>query len=216
MTMKPEYRIKILAAAILFVLSAAVYFSPAAIPHKIAAGLLILTAFSAGSLPWTVTLAFFFSFLGDLAGSYKAGSTGDMPFLLQMAGFAAAHVCFIIYFIKRRGRGIPKVRCAGYAAFASAVLSAAAIIIVPCVPSGLLRFCVSGYAVIIAAMLLSALLTGDLLISAGAVLFVFSDFILATDIFVTDIPYSGYLVMVPYYAAQLIFFLRCAAICRRS
>lgn len=226
--MKPKDRIFVCAAAVLFVLSAAVYFSPLAIPHKIAVGLLVLTVFSVGKMPWTMTLAFFFSFLGDLAGSYKAGSTGDIPFLLQMAGFAAAHVCFIIYFLRRRDTGMYGGRSSGasfgrnavmspwrrtvYALLAASILLCAVVIIVPCVPPGVLRLCVLCYAVIIASMLLSALLTGDPVLSAAALLFVFSDFILASGIFVTDIPYSGYLVMLPYYSAQLLFFLRSSAL----
>lgn len=53
-----------LIATALYLAAAALYFSPVALPHKIALGLLILTAFSLhGGNPAYIAAAFFFSFL---------------------------------------------------------------------------------------------------------------------------------------------------------
>ncbi|MBP9998851.1 MAG: hypothetical protein KBS67_06365 [Bacteroidales bacterium] len=38
-------------------------------------------------------------------------------------------------------------------------------------------------------------------------LFVLSDYALAVNMFVTDIPYEKYIILVSYFSAQLMFFL---------
>ena len=80
--------------------------------------------------------------------------------------------------------------------------------IVPCVENTVLTFCVIGYATIITVMLFSGLRTADPVIAIGACLFVFSDYILAWNMFVSPVEGSRYFIMVPYYLAQLIFALK--------
>jgi uncharacterized membrane protein YhhN len=57
-------------------------------------------------------------------------------------------------------------------------------------------------------MLYFALLQRSSLYALGAVLFVFSDFILAWNKFVDPIEHSRYLIMIPYYLGQLLLFVR--------
>ena len=65
---------RILAAAVLFVSTAVMFFLPSvAIPHKIFIPLTVLALFSIKITPWTVTAGLAFSALGDLAGSFKTG-----------------------------------------------------------------------------------------------------------------------------------------------
>lgn len=196
-----------LIATALYLAAAALYFSPVALPHKIALGLLILTAFSLhGGNPAYIAAAFFFSFLGDLSGSFKAQSASMIPFLGQMGAFAIGHVYFILHFLKMRSARSPRAVAAA-SAFSLAVLVSAFFIVVPSAGAMYLAVGVGLYAVIISTMMLSAFLTGNRWISLGAVLFVLSDYALAVNMFVTDIPYEKYIIMVTYFLAQLIFFL---------
>ena len=57
-------------------------------------------------------------------------------------------------------------------------------------------------------MLLTALLQRSSLFALGAVLFVFSDFIIAWNMFVEPVPYRNYLVLVTYYLAQWLLYIR--------
>ena len=57
-------------------------------------------------------------------------------------------------------------------------------------------------------MLVLALLQRSSLFALGAVLFVFSDFILAWVLFVETIDESRLLIMIPYYAAQWLLYIR--------
>lgn len=198
---------KTITATALYLAAALLYFSPVDIPHKIAVGLLILSVFSfRGGNPAFIAAALFFSFLGDLSGSYKAGSSSMMPFFGQMGAFAVGHVFFVLHFLKMRSvRNKWAVMSA--AVFALAVLASAFIIIVPHIQAVPIAAGVGLYAVIISMMLLAAMLTGSVVLSLGAMLFVLSDYLLAVNMFVTDVPYEKYLIMAPYYAAQLMFFL---------
>ena len=186
------------------------FFLPIEAPHKITIPVAILTCASLWLCPWQVTLALLFSAAGDYFGS-----CGN--FLAQMGSFALAHVMYILYFIGRyftkveRDRKLtPKMK--GYLAmvtFCSLALMAAVFVrIVPCADKGILRTGISIYACLICAMMVLALLQRSSIFALGAVLFVFSDFILAWNIFVEPVPYSQYLIMVPYFLAQWLLFIR--------
>ena len=185
-----------------YTLAAVMYFLPIPVPHKLALPMLLLTVLSFGQVPHIMTLAFLFSCLGDLAGSYHTGDN-VIPFLLQMGGFAVAHVLMTTNFLKAgSGRG----RKVWYVAAAAAVAISAMLLIVPDTPTGAVRIGTIVYILVISLMLASALKTERLLTSAGAVLFVASDYTLAWSSFVGSIPGSGYLILVPYYLAQILIF----------
>lgn len=198
---------KTITATALYIAAAALYFSPVGISHKIALGVLILSLYSCrGGNPAFIAAAFFFSFFGDLSGSYKISSSSMIPFLGQMGSFAIGHVFFVLHFLRMRSVW-NKWAVLSVAAFSLAVLASAFVIILPHVGAAPLAAGVGLYAVIISIMLFAAMLTGNIVLSLGAMFFVLSDYLLSVNMFVTDVPYEKYLIMVPYYAAQLMFFL---------
>jgi len=199
-----------LGATGLFFIAAAVYFLPLDIPHKITIPVGILTLASLWLCPWQIILALMFSAAGDFMGS-----CGNL--IGQMGFFALGHVFYIIYFIKRYLEKVEHDRkltakAKGYMAMvffcAAALLATAFSRIVPQAPEGIIRTCVGLYACIISAMMVLALLQRSSLYALGAVLFVFSDFILAWNSFVEPIPAGDYLIMVTYYLAQWLLYIR--------
>ncbi|KON88098.1 hypothetical protein AF332_15620 [Sporosarcina globispora] len=63
---------------------------------------------------------------------------------------------------------------------------------------------VSAYMLVISAMAISAILTGNKWVIAGSILFVISDSILSWNMFVSDIIYSDVFIMTTYYSAQFL------------
>ena len=190
--------------------AAVIFFLPWEIPHKTALPVMIAAIAALWLCPWQMTLAFTFSAVGDYFG--YSGS-----FLPQMGAFAIAHVMFIIYFIGRYFRKVEHDRkltgrAKGYLATVifciAALLATAFIKVVPGAEPGLIRTGVSIYTCLISLMMLSALLQRSSLYALGAILFVFSDFIIAWSMFVGPVPHSRLMIMIPYYAAQWILFIR--------
>ncbi len=200
-----------MAVTALFLGTAIFFFSPVELAHKVTVPVGLLAVAAAWMCPWQITMALLFSALGDYMGSCH-------NFLGQMGFFAIGHVFYIIYFIQRYFRKVKPMdlkmtgKSKGYLAmviFCTAVLLAVAYIrIGPGAKAGIERTGVYIYATLISTMLLTALLQRSSLFALGAVLFVFSDFILAWNKFVEPIPYRNYLVMVTYYLAQWLLFIR--------
>ncbi len=199
-----------LTATGLFLCSTIFFFLPVELAHKITIPVGILAAASLWMCPWQMTLAFLFCALGDFMGSCE-------NFLGQMGFFAVGHIWFIVYFIGRYFRKVERDlkltgKAKGYIAMVLfctlALLCTAFIKIAPGASEGIIRIGVCTYAVIISTMLVSALLQRSSLFALGAVLFVFSDFILAWNKFVEPVPYRHYLVLVPYFLAQWLLFIR--------
>lgn len=200
----------VITASVLFLISCLIFFSPVKIPHMITICTGILTLASLWLCPWQMTLALLFSTLGDHFGSCQ-------NFMGQMGFFALGHVWFIIYFINRYFQKVEKDRkltgkAKGYLATvvfcALALLAVVFTRIVPEVPKGIMTIGVSIYALLISTMLVSAMLQRSSLFALGAILFVFSDFILAWNKFVEPIPGRHYLVLVSYFMAQWLLFVR--------
>ena len=194
----------------LFLAASLAFFLPFEIPHKVTFPVGILTLASLWLCPWQVTLALLFSAAGDYFGS-----CGN--FLGQMGSFALAHVMYIVYFtdryftkVERDKKLTPKMK--GYLFMvAFCIMALLAIVftrIVPVADHGIIRTGVAIYACLISIMLLLALLQRSSLFALGAVLFVFSDFILAWNKFVEPVPYRDYLVLVTYFMAQWLLFIR--------
>ncbi len=195
---------------VLFLCAATFFFLPVSLPHKITIPVGLLALASLWMCPWQMFLAFLFSAAGDYMGSCN-------NFLGQMGFFAIGHVWFIVYFVGRYFKKVEHDRkltgkAKGYLAmvlFCTVVLLCVAFIkIAPGASEGIIRIGVCTYAVIISTMLVSALLQRSSLFALGAVLFVFSDFILAWNKFVEPVPYRNYLVLVPYFLAQWFLFIR--------
>lgn len=194
----------------IFISLVLIFFLPIDIPHKLAFP--VFTLFIAGLwlLPWQMCLAMLCSALGDYMGS-----CGN--FIGQMGFFALAHIWIISYFIKRYKEKVEPDRkltakAKGYMTMVIfctlALLTVAFTVILPGAPQGIEKIGASCYAVIISTMLLLGLLQRSSLYALGAVLFVFSDFILAWNRFVEPVPYRNYLVLGTYYLAQWLLFIR--------
>lgn len=198
------------ASTVAFVCLAVLYFIPADIPHKIAFPLAALTAASLWLCPWQISLALAASAAGDLAGS-----CGNL--IMQMGMFAVAHAMFIWYFTKRylekvRKAGKPSEKATGYTfliicmCLVTAAFSYAKI--VSNAPEGILRTGCGIYVALICIMLCLAFLQRSSLYALGALLFVFSDFILGWNLFTAPIENAGWLIMVPYYLGQWLIYIR--------
>lgn len=218
-----------LSAIVLFAALAVIYFIPEAellkflpplwVRYRIAGPLLVLALSGIFLLPWQMTLAMSFSFLGDFMGAYGS-------FIGQMGFFALAHVMMITFFLTRfrkmyfpaksgyaessvnKGNIRKSMAVAGIVAVA--LMAFALICIVPYAPAGVIRTGCGIYAILICLMLASALVQRDPLLAAGAALFLFSDMILSWNRFVTPIEGSTYLIMIPYYLGQLLLWAESA------
>lgn len=142
--------------------------------------------------------AFLLSAAGDALGARGL-------FIPQMALFALAHVAYIRYFLPRARRA-PRT---GALALTVALLLFLFVFIVPAVSLPAERIGVSIYGAIIAGMLYSVLqYDGEQAVGfrCAALLFVFSDAVIAWSRFVGPVPGRTWVVMTTYYLAQYLFF----------
>ena len=199
-----------LAATGLFLCASVFFFMPVDLAHKITIPVGILTVASLWLCPWQMTMAFLFSALGDYMGSCH-------NFLGQMGFFAVGHIWFIIYFFQRYFSKVEPDRkltgkAKGYLTIVIfctlALLSVVFFKIAPDAPAGIIRIGVCIYACLICTMMVMALLQRSSLFALGALFFVFSDFILAWNKFVEPVPHRDYLVLVTYFLAQWLLFIR--------
>ncbi len=199
-----------IAVTVLFLCTSIFFFLPGELAHKVTIPVGILAVASLWMCPWQMIMAFIFCALGDYIGSCD-------NFLGQMGAFAVGHVFFIIYFIDRYFKKVERDgkltnKAKGYLAMVVfctiALLCTAYFKIAPGAPAGAVRIGLCIYATVISGMLVAALLQRSSLFALGAVLFVFSDFIIAWNKFVEPVPYRTYLVMVTYYLAQWLLFIR--------
>ncbi len=184
---------------IAYILLSLVYFCPIVIPYKTALPVIVLALGGISRVPLRIVLAMLFSAIGDVMG-------GQGLLILQIVAFAIAHVFLILQFISMRHRPIipfnkkDKLLLILLCAVVSFVIYSIALNVGDIViQSGIII-----YAVVIGFMVLMALTQSVMM---GAVLFMASDIILAWNIFKEAIPYSQYLIMVPYYLSQLFIFL---------
>lgn len=198
----------------IFLCFSILFFLPIEIPHKITLPLAVLFAGSLWLCPWQMSAALLFSALGDYMGS-----CGN--FLGQMGFFAVGHIFYVVYFTARYGRTVRANNaeaCGRMYMPAGIAVTAALLLFVMCrvVPQA---FAKEGtiigtgtgiYACLICLMLVTALMQRKFIFAAGAVLFVFSDFMLAWNRFISPIPYRNYVVLVSYFAAQLLMFIGAA------
>ena len=195
---------------IAFVLLAVLHFLPVRIPLKLCFPLAVLLIASFSLQSWAIIVAMLCCLAGDLSGQLH-------QFVPQMGFFAVAHLFFIGYFLslglKRKRAKEDPVKGWYFALatlFAVGLFYFAAEKIIPYAPEGVVRTGMYVYAGLIAVMMWSALMQRDWMWGVGAVLFVVSDMILAFSRFVSPVPDSGFLIMVTYYAAQLLIFVRAA------
>ena len=176
----------LVATVVAFLVLALLYFLPIRIPFDqvFPMALLFVAGFALQS--WPLIAAALFSAIGDYFGM-------ENQFLPQMGSFAVAQCCFIGYFLSRAWKKKQAgEKQAGGLWFAVVTLFAVALYywasehIIPCAPEGVVR-------------------TGT-----GSLLFVFSDGLIAYNMFVTRVPHAGKWIMVTYFLAQLLIFVRAA------
>lgn len=207
MAAKTTYRIM---AACGFAAAAAFYFANSAeaggnlavdcIAKTLPVLLLSAIAFAAGKghsklLP----AALFMSAAGDLAGECGA-------FLWQVSAFAAAHMLYAAYFLKRAAK--PDIFSAAAAtAFVIAGISVWAYLFRRISDTAESLFC-SAYILLIVTMAVSASLQQcrrKWWYVAAAAVFMFSDACIAWNRFVTPMPHSSEIIMSTYFIAQFAF-----------
>ena len=188
---------------LLFAAGAALFFTNAAvIPYKVAYPVLLLSLslFYLRLKPLIpVGAALLLSAVGDAAGA------GGM-FIPQMLFFALAHGAYMCYFL-------PQAQVAPRP-FVWPVLTALLLFLFVCtVPRAAdpaERAGVAVYGLVVAGMLYSALQYRGAYAAwfrLAALLFVFSDSVIAWGRFVAPVPCRTYVVMITYYAAQYLFYL---------
>ena len=188
---------------LLFAAGAALFFTNAAvIPYKVAYPVLLLSLslFYLRLKPLIpVGAALLLSAVGDAAGA------GGM-FISQMLFFALAHGAYMCYFL-------PQAQVAPRP-FVWPVLTALLLFlfvcIVPRAADPAERAGVAVYGLVVAGMLYSALQYRGAYAAwfrLAALLFVFSDSVIAWGRFVAPVPCRTYVVMITYYAAQYLFYL---------
>lgn len=197
-------------SSIIYLCMSVIFFLPVEIPHKVTIPVAILSVASLWLCPWQICTAMIFCAIGDYMGS-----CGN--FIAQMGFFAIGHIWFIVFFIGRYFTKVERDRkltskATGYLAMVAfctiALLVTAFFRIVLNAEPGIIRYGVGIYACVISMMLLTALLQRSSLYALGAVLFVFSDFIIAWNMFVEPVPYREYLVLVTYFLAQWLLYIR--------
>lgn len=185
-----------------FVAGAVLFFTKAAaLPYKVAWPVLLLSLATFLSRRREL-LPFGFAFLFFAAGD-AVGARG--LFIPQMAFFALAHVAYVCWFLPRARRRLRAVSLAVTVPLLVFLFAA----IVPEAPFPAERIGVAVYGLVIAAMLYSAL-QYDGACAAGfrcaALLFVFSDAVIAWNRFIGPVPARTWIVMITYYLAQYLFF----------
>ena len=199
-----------IASSLIFACLAALYFTPAAIPGKTALPLSALTIASLWLCPWQISAALLFSAIGDLAGSFG-------NFILQMGSFAVTHAFLIWFFINRYKEKVvrerkPTEKTVGYIflinLMCAATAVAAFVMIIRNAPAGIIRTGAGIYTLTISFMLCLAFYQRSSLYALGALLFVFSDFILAWNRFTEPIEGARLLIMIPYYLGQWLIYIR--------
>lgn len=148
-----------------------------------------------------------FSGLGDIFG--EISGLGDLSFLLMVAFFMVAQFFYASAFRRYRGlkRGNTGAKLALINIVTMYLLFIAAILVISSLKSGsMLLVCAClVYALAIWYMLFNVLAHERRrywIFAAGAMLFAISDSTIGINSFVTPIAYSGYAIMITYYAAQ--------------
>ncbi|NLP52408.1 lysoplasmalogenase [Bacillus sp. RO1] len=149
---------------------------------------------------WWILAGLLFSIIGDILLMLPKDR-----FVYGLGSFLAGHVCYVVAFWYFPGGDAVNVWISG-ALFLVAILYLLKLSKGVVNSGGIVLFlAVTTYVAIITSMVLAAFYSQQPLIIAGAILFFFSDAILAWDRFVGKLTYRNYLVMIPYYLAQYLF-----------
>lgn len=125
-------------------------------------------------------------------------------FVIGLSAFLVGHLFYMAAFFGRWRFAWPRfltiLPIAAYSTYMGAELARA----LSDDGNGHLIVPVIAYVVVISLMAWSAIMSGNLQAVFGALLFVASDSILSWNMFVSDVPYAGPLIMLTYYSAQFL------------
>lgn len=158
-----------------------------------ALGLLLLYAALGTHTSWYLVAALTLSLLGDVYLMLP-----DQLFPAGLAAFLLAHVAYIVDF-----DATPLARAVWFVVVAGAALPLA-LRIMRAVPAAPLRVGVGVYMAAISLMVASAIASGGMVATAGALLFFLSDSLIAVDRFVAPFAAARVAIIVTYHVAQLL------------
>lgn len=189
-------------AIIVFLILAALDFVPMPFAARMIFPLLWLTLCALYQKQWTLAAALFFSFMGDVMGWRN-------ELIPQIGFFALAQMLYIVILclLMPPKRTWPKPVRIILLALVGSVYGIAMCWIFPKVEDSIISGGIAVYAVLLLGMCYAALRHKNTCLMLGAVLFVASDFILGTHLFVQRIPHSTLCIMIPYYLGQLLLFV---------
>lgn len=180
-----------------------------AVLKTLAVGLLAVLAVMQGG-PWLLVLALVLSALGDFFLAFD----GEKPFLAGLGSFLAAHIAYVALFYFAGG-GQYELLSEPWRAVIAIVMTLAVLAMIAMLMRRIgpeLRIPVTLYSLAIFLMGISALTLNNLWVIVGAILFMASDTILATEKFLISAisphrDWMRYAVWVLYYAGQLLITL---------
>lgn len=171
-------------------------------------GAYYFTAVSPADRSWLVMLAIVFSFLGDSFLMYE--EVHEMYFMLGLGSFLAAHLFYLFAYrehsdrVEKAGNQVGRLRLAF-----PVILAGTGLIVILFPALGELQIPVIVYAVVLMAMVITAIYrlgrTSFLsfsLVLFGAFLFMVSDSLLAVNKFLNEVAHAGFLIMITYISAQ--------------
>lgn len=158
--------------------------------------------------------AIIFSWAGDVALMFQ--SQDEMFFMLGLASFLIAHICYVLAYKQHRGTnkgsgllGIQKFRFAF-----PIVLVGTGLITILFPHLGAMKIPVTIYSLVITIMVLQALFRFGYtnaqsfwFVFVGAILFMFSDSMIAINKFLVSFDSASFLIMFSYMLAQLLIIL---------
>jgi uncharacterized membrane protein YhhN len=157
---------------------------------------------------WYIVFALLFSLAGDVLLLFQEKS--DRFFMLGLAAFLLAHICYIMYFNRMRKHNGAAASPGKTMMAVMAGIYAAGLLFMLFPKLGGMKLPVLVYAAVISLMLISVIYAFihfksrfAMLSVAGALLFVASDSLLAVNKFYAPFPESGWAIMLTYGLAQL-------------
>lgn len=185
-----------------FVILAFMVFLPIPFPARMIFPLAWLTLCSMFQKQWSLSMALFFSFCGDVMGWKN-------ELIPQIVFFALAQITYIIIFCilyppkKTWSKSVRILLLCHVTIFYGMAMAW----ISPKVEDRIIAYGIAVYAVLLLGMCYSALRHRNVCLIIGALLFVISDFILGVHLFVQRIPHSSLYVLAPYYLGQLLLYV---------
>lgn len=160
-----------------------------------------------------VILALVFSVLGDTAGEFKFGKGLNIAFVIQIACFLVAQVFYTVSFarnIKRQWWEVPaREKVLKSAAFLAVIsyMSVVAVKVISSIDSAIMIIACCLYLLALLASGTSSIMQSrekQYCFVLGAMLFIFSDSVIALNSFVGRIPDAGLIIMSTYFLAQFL------------